>query len=146
MRRVAPATGRNVVDRGEATAGRPGWVLIENEGALFRGFSRGNPQEVWSPHRGWSPYVDAGEYKPIEWGEVISEEDAFRLMSERETRRLREHESEPPIHPNRGRYEDVPPAYSPTIRAELRELLNDTPPGRVGRTGPVPWPIRLPLR
>jgi hypothetical protein len=38
-----------MADRSEATAGRAGWVLIENEGALFRGPGRGNPMEVWNP-------------------------------------------------------------------------------------------------
>jgi len=57
-------------------ADRPGWILIENEGALFRGLSRSFPCEVrdgshWKPYTGNVP-------KPIEWGYPITEEDARR--------------------------------------------------------------------
>lgn len=69
--------------RSEATAGRPGWVLIENEGALFRGPAPGLPQEVWSPPRGWRPYDVAGQQEPIEWGSEIGEAEALALMRER---------------------------------------------------------------
>lgn len=62
----------------EATAGRSGWVLIENDAALFRGPGRGNPMEVWNPGSGWKPY--AGGPKPVEWGYVITPEEAQRLM------------------------------------------------------------------
>lgn len=58
-------------------------VYIENEGALFRGISRGLPQEVWScRERLWTPYRYAGAYKPIEWGTVISEAEAKEMMAE----------------------------------------------------------------
>jgi hypothetical protein len=32
-------------------------VFIENEGALFRGFSRSHPQQVWDPESGWQAYT-----------------------------------------------------------------------------------------
>jgi hypothetical protein len=84
MRQMTEAALRRRLEKipAEATAGRPGWVLIENEGALFRGFSRGWPQEVWFPSRGWGAYADAGNMKPIEWGDVISESTAAEMMRE----------------------------------------------------------------
>jgi hypothetical protein len=70
--------------REQATAGRPGWCLIENEGALFRGPGRSNPVEVWSPEAGWEPYAGADRPRGVEWGYEISELDAFRLICERQ--------------------------------------------------------------
>ncbi len=56
-------------------------VYIENEGALFRGPAQGLPQEVWSEKQGkFVSYADAGKIKPIEWGYVISEEEAQAMM------------------------------------------------------------------
>lgn len=72
-----------MMDREEATSGRRGWVLIEQENALYRGPSPGWPMEVWSPSQGWQPCGRAGELRPVEWGNVISEDDAYRLMVER---------------------------------------------------------------
>lgn len=57
-------------------------VYIENEGALFRGPARGLPKEIWDADEGkFVPYADAGKIKPIEWGYVISEEEAQTMMS-----------------------------------------------------------------
>jgi len=59
-------------------------IYIENEGALFRGVSRGIPKEVWNPQeRRFEPY-DGKVPKPIEWGEVISEQEAQEIMGEEE--------------------------------------------------------------
>ncbi len=58
-------------------------VFIENDDALFRGPSRGNPTEVYvGGERGWEPYADAGKPKPIGWGTVISAEEAAEMMRE----------------------------------------------------------------
>ena len=61
-------------------------VYIENEGALFRGFARAWPQEVWNakekkfvPYKGHVP-------KEIEWGDVISEAEAQKLMKMKEVK------------------------------------------------------------
>lgn len=54
-------------------------MLIENEGALFRGPSRGLPQEVWDAEaKAWKPY-EGKVPKPIGWGEQVSEEEAKAL-------------------------------------------------------------------
>ena len=56
-------------------------VFIENEGALFRGPARGAPQEVWNAAEGkFVPYRLAGQPKPIDWGNVIDEAEAQRMM------------------------------------------------------------------
>jgi hypothetical protein len=57
-------------------------VYIEHDGALFRGFGRAHPQEVWHASKGWVPYKFEGGYKPVEWGSVISEAEANELMGE----------------------------------------------------------------
>lgn len=63
------------------TAGRPGWVLIENEGALFRGPARNVPTEVWRERLcAWEPYRDPRGPKPYEWGYEIAEDEARRLV------------------------------------------------------------------
>lgn len=55
-------------------------VYIENEGALFRGFSVSFPQEVWRRQtQTWEPYPLEG-YKSIEWGNVIDEREARIMM------------------------------------------------------------------
>ena len=49
---------------------------IENEGALFRGYARGYPEEVYSFRQGkWLPYTGSVP-KSVEWGEFITEADA----------------------------------------------------------------------
>lgn len=59
----------------------PGWVYIENEGALFRGPARGVPLEVWdSSVRAFVPYALAGEPKKVDWGYVVDAEEAHRIM------------------------------------------------------------------
>lgn len=65
----------------QATEGLPaGWVLIENEGALFRGPARGLPMEVWSCRRqAFEPYTGSRE-KPVEWGSIIGVDEALELM------------------------------------------------------------------
>ncbi|WP_332770528.1 hypothetical protein [Phenylobacterium sp.] len=56
-------------------------VYIEHDGALFRGFAEGFPQEVWSRKTGaWTHYPLIG-FKPVEWGSVISETEAQRIMN-----------------------------------------------------------------
>lgn len=58
-------------------------LYIENEGALFRGPARGVPKEVWDEsERKFVPYKLAGQPKPIDWGNVIDEEEAKKLMGE----------------------------------------------------------------
>lgn len=59
-------------------------IYIENDGALFRGPSRGNPLEVWSEREGkFKPYKGAGKPRDISWGNEISEEEARALMGDR---------------------------------------------------------------
>lgn len=53
-------------------------VYIENEGAIYRGFARAWPQEIWNgtefvPYKGKTP-------KGIEWGNIIDEAEAHRLI------------------------------------------------------------------
>ncbi len=44
-------------------------IYIENDGALFRGFSVGHPCEVWSMRdQAWKPYRFDAKFKPVEWG------------------------------------------------------------------------------
>lgn len=58
-------------------------IYIENEGALFRGPARGVPKEVWDAAEGkFVPYKLAGQPKPIDWGNVIDEEEAKKLMGD----------------------------------------------------------------
>jgi hypothetical protein len=54
--------------------------FIENEGALFRGYSRGHPTEVWRRReRRWVPYAGSVP-QPIEWGNIIDEAEAREMM------------------------------------------------------------------
>jgi hypothetical protein len=56
------------------------WILIENEGALFRGPSVAWPREVWNGQT-WQPYAGASDDpKPQGWGQRITEEE-FKEMS-----------------------------------------------------------------
>lgn len=52
---------------------------IENEGALFRGRGRANPSEVYFKG-GWVPY-EGTTPKGVEWGDVIDEAEAQRMMA-----------------------------------------------------------------
>jgi hypothetical protein len=57
-------------------------IFIEQEGALYRGSSRGLPREVWSHKtRTWQPYTGTVP-KPIEWGNVIERSEAREMMGE----------------------------------------------------------------
>ena len=60
---------------------RRGWVLIESEGALFRGPGRTLPVEVWNPGIGWRAYSQAERVRDVEWGEVLDLAGASRLMA-----------------------------------------------------------------
>lgn len=53
-------------------------IYIENEGALFRGPARAWPREVWQGGQ-FVPYTGAVP-KGIEWGNIIDEEQARRMM------------------------------------------------------------------
>jgi hypothetical protein len=49
---------------------------IENEGALFRGVTRGYPEEVYDfKTKAWFPYKGAVP-KPVNWGEYMSDAEA----------------------------------------------------------------------
>ncbi len=54
-------------------------LYIENDGALFRGPARGVPLEVWNGSE-FVPYKPAGQPKLVDWGTVISEEEAQFFM------------------------------------------------------------------
>jgi hypothetical protein len=60
-----------------------GWVLIENEGALFRGPGRANPMEVWTS-AGWQTFAQDNLSRGVEWGNLISEADAGKLTNQYE--------------------------------------------------------------
>ena len=70
--------------REDILANHPGWVLIENEGALFRGPARGVPKEVWVARSGWKPYVARNRGRGVEWGTEITTEEAQALMRARD--------------------------------------------------------------
>lgn len=55
---------------------------IENEGALFRGFSVSFPQEVFNKKTKKFEKYEGKVPKPIEWGDVITEEEAKKMMGE----------------------------------------------------------------
>lgn len=66
---------------------KPGWVLIEHEGVLYRGPGRGVPQEFWRyRERRWEPYGDAGVIKPVDWGSKITEVEFAEWCAEEEAR------------------------------------------------------------
>jgi hypothetical protein len=74
-----PLTGRT----------RPRWVYIENEGALFRGASQAWPSEIYQASRGggtWQPYTGRVP-KPIEWGDIITQAAAEKMMAEEDAER-----------------------------------------------------------
>lgn len=50
------------------------WCLIENDGAIFRGPSRGNPFEVLTK-QGWKPY-NPTRTPDVAWGTVVSKQEA----------------------------------------------------------------------
>ena len=55
--------------------------MIEHEGALYRGFGRAHPLELYT-REGWKLYAKAGEAKPVEWGSVIDDTAAAAIMKE----------------------------------------------------------------
>lgn len=56
------------------------FVYIENEGALFRGFARAWPKEIWSVKEGkFVPYKGAVP-KAEEWGYITDEAEAKEMM------------------------------------------------------------------
>lgn len=57
------------------------WVFIENEGALFRGPARGVPIEVWNGSK-FGPYPPAKQSRPITWGNIITEDEAKKMMGD----------------------------------------------------------------
>jgi hypothetical protein len=56
---------------------REGFVLIENEGAIFRGPSRGLPAEVLIKGQ-WKPY--RGGAKDVAWGDIVTPERAAEFV------------------------------------------------------------------
>lgn len=57
--------------------------LFEQEGAIFRGYHRHTPLELWNEReQHWERYRGTVP-KPIEWGTPISEEDAVGYMKPR---------------------------------------------------------------
>ena len=65
-----------------ATVTTGGQILIENDGAIFRGTSVSFPREVWNLARQeWVAYTGAVP-KPVQWGNVISAIDAACYMIE----------------------------------------------------------------
>ena len=62
---------------------RQGWVYVEHDGALFRGPTSKNPTYVWLERSGrWKPYVFEGSFKPVEWGNPLSEAQALVRIGE----------------------------------------------------------------
>lgn len=69
-------------------------VLIENEGAVFRGFAVCNPEEVWNFRAGkWQPYGGPVP-KGIGWGEEITPAEFENLKAEDRARSLRARQSQ----------------------------------------------------
>jgi hypothetical protein len=56
------------------------FIYIENEGALFRGRSRAWPSEVWSPTEKKFVAYTGDVPKGVEWGDIIDEAEAQRMM------------------------------------------------------------------
>jgi hypothetical protein len=58
-------------------------ILIENEGAIFRGPNVANPTEVWrgGPGGHWAPYTGKVP-KPQEWGSRVTQAEADRFIAE----------------------------------------------------------------
>ena len=62
-------------------------LFIENEGALFRGFARAWPQEIWDPRaKRFVPYK--GDVpKDVTWGQEISNGEAEAFMRDEDSGR-----------------------------------------------------------
>lgn len=56
-------------------------LLIENEGALFRGPARAWPKEVWDGEK-FVPYT-GNVPKDVEWGNVVSDVEAEEIKAAR---------------------------------------------------------------
>ena len=57
--------------------------MFENEGAIFRGYHRHSPLEVWDRRQQiWKPYGGRVP-KPVEWGTEIAAVDAAPFMRPR---------------------------------------------------------------
>lgn len=57
----------------------PKLIHMEHEGALYRGFAMGHPQERWSgKEKAWKPY--AGGHKPVDWGSHVADDEAQEIM------------------------------------------------------------------
>lgn len=56
-------------------------VYIENEGALYRGPSRGIPLEEWNGSK-FAPCRPPSQSRPITWGCVITDDEAKKIMDE----------------------------------------------------------------
>ncbi len=53
---------------------------IENDGALFRGFTKAYPEEVYDfKAKAWNAYTGSTP-KPIDWGEYITADQAEAMM------------------------------------------------------------------
>lgn len=53
---------------------------IENEGALFRGYTRAFPEEVYDTRtKSWHVYEGTNP-KPVDWGDYVTEEEAREWM------------------------------------------------------------------
>ena len=62
------------MDKSETAGPSEKWCLIENDGAIFRGPSRGNPFEVLTKE-GWKPYKST-RIPDVSWGTIVSAEEA----------------------------------------------------------------------
>jgi hypothetical protein len=78
VREDSPVLREDLPDHLAPARGRGGlaWRYIENEGALFKGYARGMPEQVYSfRQRKWLPY-EGSVPRPVDWGEFITEEEA----------------------------------------------------------------------
>ncbi len=48
----------------------PGWILIEQDGALNRGPGRGSPLEIWSRASDWKSYPRGTEKRRMGQGDI----------------------------------------------------------------------------
>lgn len=88
-------------------------LYVENEGALFRGPARGVPLEVWSARENKFVPYQGNRDKPVEWGTVISEQEALEMM--RQSRADYEQEV----------YGDIPADRKPLSPDYLDSVLSD---------------------
>jgi hypothetical protein len=55
-------------------------LFIENEGALFRGPSRGWPTHVWSPNDRAFVAYEGNVPKTVDWGEIVDDARASEMI------------------------------------------------------------------